>query len=130
MTADVTAFFHDGTYTIAYVVSEPEGEHCAIVDSVLDYDPVSGRTTTDSADILIGFLRERGLTLDWILETHAHADHLTAAPYLQEKLGGRIAIGEHRRRSRRSSTSKTRLSPTARSSTACSPTAKTSRSAA
>ena len=58
MTADVTAFFHDGTYTIAYVVSEPEGEHCAIVDSVLDYDPVSGRTTTDSADILIGFLKQ------------------------------------------------------------------------
>lgn len=94
MTPDVTAFFHDGTCTITYVVSEPEGEHCAIVDSVLDYDPVSGRTTTDAADILIGFLRERGLTLDWILETHAHADHLTAAPYLQEKLGGRIAIGE------------------------------------
>ena len=55
-------------------------EHCAIIDSVLDYDPVSGRTATDAADILIGFLRERGLTLDWIVETHAHADHLTAAP--------------------------------------------------
>ena len=89
------AFFHDGTYTITYVVSEPEGEHCAIVDSVLDYDPVSGRTSTNAADTLIDFLRERGLTLDWILETHAHVDHLTAAPYLQEKLGGRIAIGEH-----------------------------------
>ncbi|MCH9052093.1 MAG: hypothetical protein IIA72_13595 [Proteobacteria bacterium] len=74
MTPDVTAFFHDWTYTITYVVSEPEGEHCAIVDSVLDYDPVSGRTTTVAADILIGFLRERSHTLDWILETHAHAD--------------------------------------------------------
>jgi glyoxylase-like metal-dependent hydrolase (beta-lactamase superfamily II) len=95
MTPDVAAFFHDGTYTITYVVSEPEGEHCAIVDSVLDYDPVSGRTTTDAADMLIDHVRERALTLDWILETHAHADHLTAASYLQEKLGGRIAIGEH-----------------------------------
>ena len=95
MTPNVTAFFHNGTYTVTYVVSEPEGEHCAIIDAVLDYDPVSGRTTTDAADILIGFMLERGLTLDWILETHAHADHLTAAPYLQEKLGGRIAIGEH-----------------------------------
>ena len=94
MTPEITAFFHDETYTITYVVRPPGGEHCAIVDSVLDYDPVSGRTTTDAADILIGFLREHGLTLDWILETHAHADHLTAAPYLQEKLGGRIAIGE------------------------------------
>ena len=95
MTPDITAFFHDDTCTITYVVSAPEGEHSAIVDPVLDYDPVSGRTNTDAADKLIGFLRERGLTLDWILETHAHADHLTAAPYLQEKLGGRIAIGEH-----------------------------------
>ena len=95
MAPDVASFFHDETRTITYVVSAPEGEHCAIIDAVLDYDPVSGRTTTDAADILIGFMLERGLTLDWILETHAHADHLTAAPYLQEKLGGRIAIGEH-----------------------------------
>ncbi len=94
MTPDVTAFFHDDTWTITYVVREQDGDHCAIVDSVLDYDPRSGRTNTDAADTLIDFVRERGLTLDWILETHAHADHLTAASYLQENLGGRVAIGE------------------------------------
>ncbi len=75
--------------------SDPEKKHCAIVDSVLDYDPVSGHTSTDAADKVIEFLRDRSLTLDWILETHAHADHLTAAAYLRDKLGGRIAIGEH-----------------------------------
>ena len=95
MTPDVTAFFHDETCTITYVVREPDGGHCAIVDPVLDYDPASGRTTTAAADALIDFVRKQGLTLDWILETHAHADHLTAAPYLQKKLGGRIAIGDH-----------------------------------
>jgi glyoxylase-like metal-dependent hydrolase (beta-lactamase superfamily II) len=94
MTPDVTAFFHDETYTITYVVTEPNGDHCAIVDPVLDYDTVSGRTTTTAADVLIEFVRKRGLALDWILETHAHADHLTAAPYLQKELGGLIAIGE------------------------------------
>ena len=93
MTPDVTAFFHDDTCTIAYVVREPDGGHCAIVDPVLDYDPVSGRTTTTAADVLIEFVRKRGLALDWILETHAHADHLTAAPYLKKELGGLIAIG-------------------------------------
>jgi glyoxylase-like metal-dependent hydrolase (beta-lactamase superfamily II) len=95
MTPEVTAFFHDTTFTITYVVSEPEGKHRAIIDSVLDYDPVSGRTSTEAADKVIGYVRERGLALDWILETHAHADHLTAAAYLREQLGGRIAIGEH-----------------------------------
>jgi len=93
MTPDVTAFFHDETCTITYVITEPNGDHCAIVDPVLDYDPVSGRTTTTAADVLIEFVRKRGLALDWILETHAHADHLTAAPYLQKELGGLIAIG-------------------------------------
>jgi glyoxylase-like metal-dependent hydrolase (beta-lactamase superfamily II) len=94
VTPNVTAFFHEGTYTITYVVNEQEGDYCAIIDSVLDYDLKSGRTSTPAADSLIEFVRERGFTLDWILETHAHADHLTAASYLQENLGGRIAIGE------------------------------------
>ena len=94
VTPNVAAFFHEGTYTITYVVSEQEGDHCAIIDSVLDYDLKSGRTSTEAADSLIDFVHERGFTLDWILETHAHADHLTAASYLQENLGGRIAIGK------------------------------------
>lgn len=94
MIPDVTAFFHETTFTISYVVREQDGDHCAIVDPVLDYDPSSGRTSTGAADRLIDFVRERNLVLDFILETHAHADHLTAAPYLQEKLGGRVGIGE------------------------------------
>ena len=97
MTPDVTAFFHDATSTISYLVSEPGGvaggAHTAIVDSVLDYDARSGRSGTEAADKIVAAARGRGLQIDWILETHAHADHLTAAPYLQEKLGGRIAIG-------------------------------------
>mgnify|MGYP001451353540 CR=1 FL=1 len=91
----VQAFFDEATFTVSYVVSEPDGPHCAIVDSVLDYDPKAGRTSTKSADAVIAHVRERNLTVDWILETHAHADHLTAAPYLKEKLGGQIAIGAH-----------------------------------
>jgi glyoxylase-like metal-dependent hydrolase (beta-lactamase superfamily II) len=91
----VQAFFDETTFTVSYVVSEPDGPHCAIVDSVLDYDPKSGRTSTRSADAVIAHVRKRNLTVDWILETHAHADHLTAAPYLKEKLGGEIAIGAH-----------------------------------
>lgn len=93
MSPRVTAFFDPHTCTITYVVAEPEGKHAAIVDSVLDFDAASGRTTTGTADKLIAFVKEQGLVIDWILETHAHADHLTAAPYLQEILGGRIAIG-------------------------------------
>jgi len=95
MTPEVRAFFDEATFTISYVVREPDGPHCAIVDSVLDYDPKSGRTGTASADAVIAYVTDNGLAVDWILETHAHADHLTAAPYLKEKLGGQIAIGEH-----------------------------------
>jgi len=95
MNPNVEAFFDEATFTVSYVVAEPEGSHCAIVDSVLDYDPKSGRTDTASADAVIAHVRARNLTVDWILETHAHADHLTAAPYLKEKLGGKIAIGAH-----------------------------------
>lgn len=95
MTPHVTAFFDEATYTVSYVVREPDGPRAAIIDSVLDFDPKSGRTSTASADRIIAFVREHGLTVDWILETHAHADHLSAAPYLKAALGGRIGIGEH-----------------------------------
>lgn len=91
----VNAFFDEATNTISYIVAEPQGKVCAVIDSVLDYDPKSGRTSTKSADKLITFLKDHGLRVEWILETHAHADHLTAAPYLREKVGGKIAIGEH-----------------------------------
>ncbi|MDP6815639.1 MAG: MBL fold metallo-hydrolase [Alphaproteobacteria bacterium] len=89
----VRSFFHQESFTFTHVVAEPDGAHCAIIDSVLDYDPKSGRTATIAADQVIGHVREQGLVVDWILETHPHADHLTAAPYLQAELGGRIAIG-------------------------------------
>jgi glyoxylase-like metal-dependent hydrolase (beta-lactamase superfamily II) len=92
---DVTAFFDPATNTVSYVVRDPESRHCAIIDPVLDYDPKSGRTTTRSADKIVDLVRANALTVDWILETHAHADHLSAAPYLQGKLGGETGIGEH-----------------------------------
>jgi len=95
MKPDVTAFFDEATFTASYVVQEPDGTHCAIIDSVLDFDPKSGRTDTASADKVIAFIGEHGLTVDWILETHAHADHLTAAPYLKSELGGQVGIGAH-----------------------------------
>ncbi len=90
----VTAFFHDATHTITYIVHEDGGRSCAIIDAVLDYDAVSGRTATPAADEVIAHVRGNDLHVEWILETHAHADHLTAAPYLKQHLGGRIAIGE------------------------------------
>ena len=91
----VTAFFDDATFTVTYVVADPDSAHAAIVDPVLDYDPASGRTSTASADKVAAFVRDNGLSIDWVLETHVHADHLSAAPYLREKLGGRIAIGKN-----------------------------------
>ncbi|WP_284214281.1 MBL fold metallo-hydrolase [Comamonas jiangduensis] len=93
MQAQVKGFFDPVTWTVSYVVFDAPGGHCALVDSVLDYDPKSGRTCTTSADQLIAFVREQRLAVDWILETHAHADHLSAAPYLRKHLGGKIAIG-------------------------------------
>lgn len=90
----VHAFFDEATNTLTYVVVEPEGSACAVIDSVLDFDYASGRTDTRSADAVVAFIRDRGLDLRWILETHVHADHLSAAPYLQERLGGQIGIGE------------------------------------
>ena len=93
--ASIKAFFDPQTWTYTYVVYESEGSACIVIDSVLNYDPKSGRTKTESADEVIAFIKEHRLQLEWILETHAHADHLTAAPYIQEKLGGKIAIGDH-----------------------------------
>jgi len=92
---DVKAFFDEATNTVSYVVRDPSGPACAIVDSVLDYDPAAGRTDTASADAIAAHVRAQGLRVDWLLETHVHADHLSAAPYLQRELGGRIGIGEN-----------------------------------
>ena len=89
----IKAFFDEPTNTVSYVVSDPATHRAAIIDSVLDYAPASGRTTQQSADAIIAYVTEKELTVDWLLETHAHADHLSAAPYLQAKLGGKIAIG-------------------------------------
>jgi len=91
----IKALFDEPTNTVTYVVHDGETLRAAIIDSVLDFDPASGRTTFGSADAVIAYVAEQGLTVDWLLETHAHADHLSAAPYLQKKLGGKIAIGEH-----------------------------------
>lgn len=91
----IEAFFDMGTHTVSYVVSDPNSRACAVIDTVLNYDPNSGRTSTDGADEIIDYVLDRNLEVEWILETHAHADHLTAAPYIQKKLGGKIAIGGH-----------------------------------
>lgn len=90
---DVKAFFDEATSTVSYVVSDRETKRAAVVDSVLDYDPASGRTSTKSADQILAYLKDEGLTAELILETHVHADHLTAAPYLRERLGAKIGIG-------------------------------------
>ena len=90
----VEGFFDKATWTVTYVVHNGPGTDCAIIDSVLDYDPKSGRTSTIAADKVIAFVKAHQLTTQWILETHAHADHLSAAPYLKKHLGGQIAIGD------------------------------------
>ncbi len=90
----VEGFFDKATWTVTYVVHNGPGTDCAIIDSVLDYDPKSGRTSTIAADKVIAFVKAYQLTTQWILETHAHADHLSAAPYLKKHLGGQIAIGD------------------------------------
>lgn len=89
----VRSFFDEATFTVSHVVRDPGSKACAIIDSVLDYDAPSGRTSTTSADQLIDYVKSEGLQVQWVLETHAHADHLSAAPYLQERLGGQLAIG-------------------------------------
>lgn len=89
----VRAFFDEPTFTATYVVHDPETRAAAIIDSVLDFDQPAGRTSFESADAIVEYVREQRLTVEWLLETHAHADHLSAAPYLQERLGGKLAIG-------------------------------------
>ncbi|WP_108502689.1 MBL fold metallo-hydrolase [Paracoccus indicus] len=89
----VQAFFDQATNTISYIVKDPASQSCAIVDSVMDIDYAAGRITYDHADELIRQVQSQGLTLEWIIETHVHADHLSAAPYIQQKLGGKIGIG-------------------------------------
>ncbi|AGT08602.1 MBL fold metallo-hydrolase [Paracoccus aminophilus] len=91
---EVHAFFDPATNTVSYIVRDPASTHVAIVDSVLDFDYASGHTDTRSADAIVAFVKEHGWITDWVLETHVHADHLSAAPYLQERLGGKIGIGE------------------------------------
>ena len=93
MNPQIEAFFDPATFTWSYVVSDPATKRCAIIDSVLDYDAAAGRTSTASADRLIAHVREQGLEVDWLLETHVHADHLSAAPYLRQALGGQLGIG-------------------------------------
>ncbi len=92
-TPAIRAFFDLPTNTVSYVVHDPETKKAAIIDSVLDFDPASGRVSHASADAIIAHVEAEGLKVDWLLETHAHADHLSAAPYIQAKLGGKIAIG-------------------------------------
>ncbi|UWQ84961.1 MBL fold metallo-hydrolase [Leisingera caerulea] len=94
MTPAVKAFFDEATNTVSYVVREPQGTACAIIDSVLDFDHAAGRTSTASADAIAAWVKAEGLRVEWILESHVHADHLSAAPYLQEQLGGKIGIGD------------------------------------
>ena len=90
---EVTAFFDEDTNTISYVVKDPESNACAVVDSVMDIDYAAGRITFSHADNIIAFIKNSGLSLEWIIETHVHADHLSAAPYIQQQLGGKLGIG-------------------------------------
>ena len=94
MSPEVQAFFDEATNTVSYVVRDPSSHKCAVIDSVLDFDYASGHTDTRSADAIIAWVREKEYQVEWILETHVHADHLSAAPYIQERVGGKIGIGE------------------------------------
>lgn len=94
VTPDVTAFFDPATNTISYVVKDPDSNACAVVDSVMDIDYAAGRITYDHADEIIAYIEQNGLKLEWLIETHVHADHLSAAPYIQSKLGGKLGIGD------------------------------------
>jgi len=93
MNPNVQAFFDETTFTVTYVVSDPATGKAAVIDPVLDYDPKSGRTSTRSADKVIAYVHDHSLTVDWLLETHVHADHLSAAPYVKETLGGDVVVG-------------------------------------
>ncbi len=92
---DVKAFFDASSNTISYVVKDPDSTSCAIIDPVMEFDYAAGRLSYDSADAIIADIQRRALTVEWIIETHVHADHLSAAPYIQRELGGKIGIGEH-----------------------------------
>ena len=92
---EVTSFFDPATNTISYVVGDPNSTSCAIIDSVMDFDYSSGRISFEHADAIIAFVKEKGWTVEWLIETHAHADHLSAAPYIQRQLGGKLGIGEN-----------------------------------
>lgn len=91
---EVEAFFDQATNTISYVVKDPSSNSCAVIDSVMDIDYAAGRITYQHADAIIDFIRRNDLKLEWIIETHVHADHLSAAPYIQNALGGKIGIGD------------------------------------
>ena len=91
----VRAFFHEPTFTVSYLVWDPASRRGAIIDSALDFDPKSGRTGTESAQAILDAAREEGVQVEWLLETHAHADHLSAAPFLKKATGAPIVIGEH-----------------------------------
>ncbi|MGB1024851.1 MAG: MBL fold metallo-hydrolase, partial [Paracoccaceae bacterium] len=93
---EVEPFFDPATNTISYVVKDPNSNSCAIVDSVMDIDYAAGKISYENADAIISYVKEKGLKVEWLIETHVHADHLSAAPYIQEKLGGKIGIGENR----------------------------------
>ena len=95
MSIGVEPFFDEQTFTVTYVVSDPVRKICAVIDPILDFDQASGRTSHESADKVVGFIKQNGFKLNLILETHAHADHLSGGPYIKSKLGGKIAIGEH-----------------------------------
>lgn len=92
---DVKAFFDAASNTFSYVVWDPATKQAAVIDSVLDFDSASGRTKRDSADAMIAFVEAQGLSVAWVIDTHVHADHLSAAPYIQSRLGGKLGIGEH-----------------------------------
>jgi glyoxylase-like metal-dependent hydrolase (beta-lactamase superfamily II) len=92
---EVAAFFDEPTNTISYIVKDPNSDACAVVDSVMDIDYAAGRITYEGADEIIRYIEEKGWKLEWIIETHVHADHLSAAPYIQQKLGGKLGIGEN-----------------------------------
>ncbi len=92
---NVTSFFDAQSNTISYVVQDPNSTSCAVIDAVMNFDYAAGRLSFDCADEMIAFIEEHGLHLEWIIETHVHADHLSGAPYIQRKLGGKIGIGEH-----------------------------------
>ena len=95
MKPEIAAFFDEATNTISYVLRDPAGSACAVIDSVLDFDYASGRTDTRSADAIIAYVKDKGWDVQWLLETHVHADHLSAAPYIQQELGGKIGIGNN-----------------------------------